>query len=167
MTRRSVKCAAAAALACALALVAAAAATGAGPPASYVKPGKGEKCPVCGMFVYKYPDWVAEIVFTDGSREVFDGAKDLFRYYLDMRGFGGKKRQGEVAAVFVTDYYTLEPIDGRTALYVIGSDVYGPMGKELIPFERRADAEEFLRDHRGLKIVVFNEVAPELPALVE
>ena len=136
-------------------------------PPGFVKPGKGEKCPVCGMFVYKYPDWVAEIVFKDGSREVFDGAKDLFRYYLDMRGFGGKKGQGDVAAVFVTDYYTLEPIDGRTALYVIGSDVYGPMGKELIPFERRKDAEEFLRDHGGRRIIGFGEAASELPGLLE
>jgi copper chaperone NosL len=164
VTPRSIK-RATAVLACALALGAAASA--AQPPAGYVKAGKGEKCPVCGMFVYKYPDWVAEIVFRDGSREVFDGAKDLFRYLFDMRAFGGKKGPGEVAALFVTDYYTLEPIDGKPAFYVIGSDVYGPMGKELIPFARREDAEEFLRDHGGRKIVVFNEVAPELPALVE
>jgi nitrous oxide reductase accessory protein NosL len=156
----------AAALACALAF-AGAAASAAQPPAGFVKPAKGEKCPVCGMFVYKYPDWVAEIIFADGSREVFDGAKDFFRYYLDMRAFGGRKGQGEVASVFVTDYYSLEPIDGRAAFYVIGSDVYGPMGKELIPFAKRADAEEFLRDHGGRKIVLFTEVAPELPALVE
>jgi copper chaperone NosL len=144
-----------------------AAVSAAAAPPGFVKPGKGEKCPVCGMFVYKYPDWIAELVFTDGGREVFDGAKDLFRYYLDMRGFGGKKGRQDVAAVFMTDYYTLEPVDGRSAFYVIGSDVYGPMGKELIPFARRADAEEFLRDHGGRKIVGFGEVAPELPALLE
>jgi copper chaperone NosL len=163
--RRLLRCVTAAVF-CAL-VFAAAAVSAAQPSAAYVKPGRGEKCPVCGMFVYKYPDWVAEIVFADGSREVFDGAKDLFRYYLDMRSFGGKKGQGEVAAVFVTNYYSLEPIDGRTAFYVIGSDVYGPMGKELIPFARRADAEEFLRDHVGRRIVGFDEVAPELPALIE
>ena len=106
-------------------------------------------------------------MFADGSREVFDGAKDLFRYWFDMRAFGGKKGQGDVAAVYMTDYYALEPIDGRTAFYVIGSDVYGPMGKELVPFARREDAEEFLRDHGGRKIVDFGEVAPELPALLE
>jgi len=161
--RRRLPTSLAAALACALALATAAAAG----PAAFVKPGRGEKCPVCGMFVYKYPDWVAGIVFADGSREVFDGAKDLFRYWLDMRAFGGKKGQGDVTAVFMTDYYSLEPIDGRTAFYVIGSDVYGPMGKELVPFARREDAEEFLRDHGGRKIVGFGEVAPELPALVE
>jgi nitrous oxide reductase accessory protein NosL len=84
-----------------------------------------------------------------------------------MRAFGGRRGQRDVAAVFVTDYYALEPIDAKSALYVVGSDVYGPMGKELIPFARRADAEEFLRDHGGRKIVRFGEVAPELPPLIE
>jgi len=136
-------------------------------PPGFVKPGKDEKCPVCGMFVYKYPDWATGILFADGRREVFDGAKDLFQYYFDMKGFGGKKGWDDVAAVFVTDYYSLEPIDGRAAFYVIGSDVYGPMGKELVPFARREDAEEFQRDHGGRRIVVFDEVERELPGLVD
>jgi nitrous oxide reductase accessory protein NosL len=163
VTRRSIS--RAAALACAIALGAAAASAAA--PPGFVKPGKDEKCPVCGMFVYKYPDWVAELRFRDGSRAVFDGAKDLFRYFFDARQFGGTKGRGDVAEVYVTDYYTLEPIDARPAFYVVGSDVYGPMGKELIPFARRADAEEFLRDHGGRTILVFGEVEPELGALVE
>lgn len=119
------------------------------------------------MFVYKYPDWVAEILFRDGSRAVFDGAKDLFRYYFEMKGFGGKKGPDDVAAVFVTDYYSLEPIDGKAAFYVIGSDVHGPMGKELIPFASRDDAEEFLRDHGGRRIIRFAEVHAELRSLLE
>ena len=69
--------------------------------------------------------------------------------------------------MFVTDYYSLEPIDGRAAFYVIGSDVFGPMGKELVPFARREDAEEFLRDHSGRRIIVFDEIERELGALVE
>ena len=136
-------------------------------PPGYFKPGRDEKCPVCGMFVYKYPDWATGILFADGRREVFDGAKDLFRYYFDMRRFGGKKGPEDVAVVFVTDYYSLEPIDGRAAFYVIGSDVFGPMGKELVPFASRVGAEEFLRDHGGRRIIVFDEVERELGALVE
>ena len=163
MTRPSIGFAAA--LACAIALGSAVASVAA--PPGFVKPGRDEKCPVCGMFVYKYPDWVAELLFRDGSRAVFDGAKDLFRYFFDSRRFGGTKGRGDVAVVFVTDYYTLEPIDGKPAFYVIGSDVYGPMGKELIPFERREDAEEFLRDHGGRRIIVFDEVERELGGLVE
>jgi nitrous oxide reductase accessory protein NosL len=45
---------------------------------------------------------------------------------------------------------------------VIGSDVLGPMGHELIPLETREDAEEFLRDHRGVRILRRDEVTAEL-----
>ena len=40
-------------------------------------------------------------------------------------------------------------IDGRSAHYVVGSDVTGPMGKELIPFATREAALEFSKDHGG------------------
>lgn len=133
----------------------------------FVEAGKGEKCPVCGMFVAKYPDWAAQVRFTDGARLVFDGAKDLLRYLADMGRYGGTHQRGDVAAVYVTDYYSLEPIDGTTAFYVAGSDVYGPMGKELLPFAVRAEAEEFLRDHRGSRIVGFEEGVRNLESLVK
>jgi nitrous oxide reductase accessory protein NosL len=82
-----------------------------------------------------------------------------------MRAFGGTRSRADVAAIFVTDYYALEPTDAAAASYVLGSDVFGPMGKELIPFARRADAEEFLRDHHGSRIVGFGEIERELPGL--
>lgn len=52
-----------------------------------LKPAKKDKCPVCGMFVYKYPDWVAEIIFKDGTVLFFDGAKDLFKYLFNMKKY--------------------------------------------------------------------------------
>ena len=36
-----------------------------------IKPSAEEKCPVCGMFVAKYPDWVGEIIFNDGKSMPF------------------------------------------------------------------------------------------------
>jgi copper chaperone NosL len=50
---------------------------------------------------------------------------------------------------------------------VIGSEVTGPMGHELIPLASRADAEEFLRDHQGRRILRFNEVGKEIPAKLD
>ena len=68
-----------------------------------------------------------------------------------MGRYAPGKTPADIAAVQVTDYYALEPIDGRTAFYVVGSDVFGPMGKELIPFAKKAEAEEFLKDHRAAR----------------
>lgn len=123
-----------------------------------VKPSSGDKCPVCGMFVAKYPDWVGEIIFADGSVVFFDGAKDLFKYYLNLKKYNPNRATADVAAVYVTEYYDLRMIDGYTAFFVIGSDVYGPMGRELVPFESVDDAKQFMKDHKGERILRFKNI---------
>lgn len=125
-----------------------------------IRPSARDKCPVCGMFVAKYPDFVAEVVFRDGSYSVFDGAKDLFKYLSAMERYTPGRQQADIVSVYVTDYYTVTLIDGRAAYYVIGSDVLGPMGRELIPFEKEADAREFMKDHRGKAVLGFRDVTP-------
>lgn len=127
-----------------------------------VKPAARDKCPVCGMFVAKYPDFVAQVIFQDGSYAVFDGAKDLFKYTLNLKKYAPAKGVEEIASIYVTDYYSLEPIDGSTAWYVTGSDVFGPMGKELIPFGKEADARGFMKDHKGKSLLRFKDVHVEL-----
>jgi nitrous oxide reductase accessory protein NosL len=120
-------------------------------PKTTIKVHQDEKCPVCGMFVYKYPRWVAQIWFKDGSHLSFDGVKDLTKYIHSQKKLNIDK-------ILVTDYYKQYAIDGKKAFYVIGSDVYGPMGEEAIPFEEINDAKAFLKDHRGKKIVKFEEI---------
>jgi copper chaperone NosL len=44
------------------------------------------------------------------------------------------------------------------AFYVLGSDAYGPMGRELIPFEKETEAREFLKDHKGKNILRFRDI---------
>jgi len=122
------------------------------------KPGPEAKCPVCGMFVARYPDWVAGVVFRDGTAAYFDGAKDLFKFLLHPERHGHGRTAAEVATIFVTDYYAVAQVDARQAFFVLGSDVFGPMGTELVPFEKRADAEEFLKDHKGTAILRFQDV---------
>jgi copper chaperone NosL len=121
-----------------------------------------DKCPVCGMFVAKYPDFVDQIVFKDGSHAFFDGVKDMMKYYFDLPKYNPGKIKGDIAAIWVTDYYTLKLSDGLKAWYVVGSDVYGPMGKELMPFKDEAAAKEFKVDHKGTAILSFQDITTEL-----
>jgi len=127
-----------------------------------IKPSPKDKCPVCGMFVAKYPDFLAQILFKDGSYAVFDGTKDLFKYYFNLGKVQPSKRVSDIDSIYVTDYYRLTLIDGWKALYVMGSNIYGPMGKELIPFEREEEAKEFMVDHVGKSLLKFGEVTPDL-----
>jgi nitrous oxide reductase accessory protein NosL len=121
-------------------------------------PAAGDKCAVCGMFVAKYPDWVAGVTWKDGTTSWFDGAKDLFKFLLHPERSGSTRTVADADRILVTDYYAVTRFDARRAFFVIGSDVYGPMGAELIPFEREADAREFLADHHGSAILRFSEV---------
>jgi nitrous oxide reductase accessory protein NosL len=127
---------------------------------SPVRPAPNDRCQVCGMFVAKYPNWTAEIVFQDGSYVMFDGAKDLFTYLFDMRKYSPSKKQSDIASIYVADYYSVTLIDGSTAYYVLGSDVRGPMGSELVPFATLSDAREFKKDHKGKSVLTFKEVTP-------
>ena len=124
-------------------------------------PAPKDKCPVCGMFVAKYPDFLAEILFKDGSYALFDGTKDMFKYYFNLKKYNPSKRLEDIDSIYVTDYYNLNLMDGLDSYYVIGSDIYGPMGRELIPFEKEADAREFMKDHKGKSIMKFKEITYE------
>lgn len=127
-----------------------------------VKVSPKDKCPVCGMFVAKYPDFVAQIIFLDGSYAVFDGTKDMFKYYFNLKKYNPSKTAENIDSLYVTDYYSLALIEGFGATYVFGSDVYGPMGKELIPFEKETDAREFGKDHKGQSLVKFKDITREM-----
>lgn len=124
---------------------------------------KKSRCPVCGMFVAKYPQWWAQVTMSDGSAQVFDGVKDMIAYCFAPQQFGAAVGN-MVAEIFVKDYYSQKWIDGKKAVYVMGSDVYGPMGHELVPFGSQAGAESFFKDHHGKKIYRFAEITPDVIA---
>jgi nitrous oxide reductase accessory protein NosL len=114
------------------------------------------------MFILKYPDFVAEVIFRDGAYALFDGAKDMFKYLFNLPAYAPSRRASDIEAIYVTDYYSLTLVDGRRAWYVVGSDVYGPMGRELIPFAKEQEAKEFMADHKGKRLLGFGEVTPDL-----
>jgi copper chaperone NosL len=120
-----------------------------------------DKCPVCGMFVAKYPDWTAQAIYRDGSYAVFDGPKDLFKYLFNLPTYAPTRRAADIAALYVTDYYSLTLVDGRAAWYVLGSDVLGPMGRELIPVAAEKEARQFMVDHKGKRLLRFTEVTAD------
>jgi len=123
---------------------------------------KDDKCPVCGMFVAKFTHWLAEVVFKDGTYAVFDGPKDMFKYYLNLQKYASSKRSADITGIYVTEYYSTSLIDATKMYYVSGSDVYGPMGDEFVPISSESGAKEFIRDHKGTRILKFQEVTNEL-----
>ncbi len=117
-------------------------------PVTKIEVPKDAKCPICGMFVAKYPQWVAQ--FEGEKTFYFDGVKDMMKYAYARKLSSDK--------FYVSDYYTLSKLEASKAFYVIGSNVYGPMGAELIPFGSQEDAQNFARDHNGQKVISFDEI---------
>jgi len=115
---------------------------------------KEQKCPVCGMFLYKYPNWVTMIEYNDGKKVYFDGMKDLFRYYFSHKE--------NIKEILTQEYYTQKTISAKDAYFVLGSDIYGPMGRELIGFKDKKTADKFLLDHRGKKVLKFENITKSL-----
>ncbi|MDY0320878.1 MAG: nitrous oxide reductase accessory protein NosL [Arcobacteraceae bacterium] len=120
------------------------------------------KCPVCGMFVAKYPKWAAHTKLKDGKEFFYDGTKDMFKFIFEAKSYSHNYTKDDFDIISVSDYYTLDKIDGKQAFYVLGSNVYGPMGKELIPFKTKEDAENFSKNYQGKQILKFEEITKDL-----
>ena len=114
---------------------------------------KKDKCPICGMFIYKFPDWTAMMIIGK-KRYYFDGVKDMMKFYY--------KQTAKNIQVYAQDYYTKEIINAKKAYFVTGSDIYGPMGEEFIPFKTKKEAKNFLFDHKGKKILLFSQITKEV-----
>lgn len=101
------------------------------------------RCDTCGMLVEPESGWRAG---AEGSS--FDAPKCMFRHAL---------RHG-VEAPWAIEYYSQARHDARALLYVTGTDLESPMGRDLVPVEGREAAERLRRDHGGDRILTFDEV---------
>jgi len=117
------------------------------------------KCPVCGMYVSKYPKWAAFMQIND-EKYYFDGVKDMMKYYIFDGDFPYDRKN--ISEITVSDYYTLEEIPAKEAFYVLDSDIFGPMGHELIPFKSKKSAKAFMDDHNGKAMLKFDEITDKM-----
>lgn len=129
--------------------------------AHFVQPSEEDTCPVCGMSLTDHPAWIAVIMFKDGRHAKFHGPKNMFIYYFRMGNYTRKYKDDDIAGLYVTDYLSLKHMKAQNALYVIGSEVEGPMGEELIPMKDSSAAGTFVEEHGG-RIITFSEVTPEI-----
>lgn len=116
-------------------------------PVQTIAPDQG--CAACGMYPAQYPQWQTQVIFKDKSMVAFDGGKCMFRFLLDMARFDAHHTAADVAMVWVKDFNDGTWVDGTKACYVVGSNVLGPMGKELIPFATEEAARKFQQRNGG------------------
>jgi copper chaperone NosL len=99
------------------------------------------RCAECGMVTDADPRFTAGASRGEEALR-FDSPKCLFRYLNGQRAGGAREP-------WVTTYYDQRRVPTEQAVYVVGSNVRGPMGDDLIPLESHAAAAQFATDHGG------------------
>ncbi len=117
-------------------------------------------CQNCGMPTNDFPNWQV-MLKTDSKNIAFCAPRCMFIHLADS----SNNVANSIDKMDVTDYYTTQKIDGKTAFYVTGSDKTSPMGKDFVPFSTQEDADSFMKEHNGKKVYSFEEIDKEVVVL--
>jgi nitrous oxide reductase accessory protein NosL len=123
---------------------------------------RSTRCPVCGMYPYRTPQWTAQIVFNDQSASSFDSPVDLFRFLGNMALFDKQHKAADIGAIYVADYNTKTLSDAKKAFFVLGSKALGPMNDPNLPAFATRDAADAFVKAQGGKVLAFGEVTRDI-----
>ena len=116
------------------------------------------RCPVCGMFPARSPDWAAQVIFANGDAQFFDSPLSLFMYLSDVARYSPGRSADEIVARYVTDVSSKTWTDAGSAFYVHGSSAKGPMRAGNLPaFASREAARQFAAQ-RGGTVLAFGAI---------
>jgi copper chaperone NosL len=141
-----------------------------------------DACEVCGMITPNHPGPSTEIFYP--GREPsghenparFDSTWEAFQY-----DFERSDRGWERAVMYVTDYSAVDYdiadeggdllisthpeadafVEASAVTFVVGSEVKGAMGRDLIAFTDGGDAESFADEYGG-ELLTLDEVTPQV-----
>ncbi len=125
---------------------------------------KNETDLICGMKPYKYPRWMSEIELINGKKLHFSSVKCMMLFYykndkwndLGVKDPKDKKNRDEnIKVLRVQDYGNLKVIDAKKAFYVYGSHLMSPKGDDLVPFQYEKDAQNFMKENGGHKVLTW------------
>lgn len=107
------------------------------------------RCALCGMRVTRGAAFSSGAVEASGNEVLFDSVKCMFRWlgqHTDARD------------PWVTEHLSRAERPARDVVYVMGTDIEGPMGADLVPVDTREHAEQIRTGHHGTQILAFAEV---------
>jgi hypothetical protein len=119
---------------------------------------KKERDLMCGIQPYKNPRWMSEIEFSNGKKLHSVSVKCMMLFYYKndkWDDLGIKDSKNAIKELRVQDYNSLKVIDAKKAYYVFGSHIMGPKGDDLVPFEYEKDAQNFMKENGGHKILTW------------
>ncbi len=111
------------------------------------------RCPVCGAFPSRVPEWAAQLIFANGDAYFFDSPLTLFIYLRNLQRYAPGRQAAEVAASYVHATGDGGWLPALQAVYVSGSTALGPMRRGNLPaFRNLADAQRFIARNGGVVV---------------
>lgn len=145
-------------------------------------------CAKYGIDTSAHPEFRAYARLKDGSALAFASPKAMFAYFFEGENLSGNNGAASAeknlmsknpasgnlgesnstnvnfggAELYVTDYASGEILRAQDAFYVFGSVLQSARGDDLITFARLRDAQDFMREKKGHKILQFREISARL-----
>lgn len=123
------------------------------------------RCPVCGMFPARTPEWAAQAILSHGDAHFFDSPLSLFLFLQDVARYSPGHSRADLIALYVSDSAQRNApqwVDARTAFYVHGSNARGPMRAGNLPAFAQQEAAQAFAQRRGGRVLRFSEVDASL-----
>ena len=120
------------------------------------------RCPVCGMYPARAPEWAAQVIFSNGDAQFFDSPASLFTYLHDVSRYTPGHSTDQIIASYVNDADSGGWLPALGAVYVQGSSARGPMRTGNLPaFADAASAQRFA-NLRGGVLLRAAEITPDM-----
>ena len=116
-----------------------------------------DRCPVCGMKVIRYPKFAGAIQLHNRATFYFCSTGCMLRAWMHPEIYLGTT-QTELKQPVVKEYFTGRQVDGRSIIFVFGSDVIGPMGPALVPVMDENYLKVFKKRHGGKSRFLLNDM---------
>ena len=145
-------------------------------------------CAKYGIDTSAHPEFRAYARLKDGGALAFASPKAMFAYFFEGENLSGNNGAASAeenlmgknpasgnfseanstnanfggAELYVTDYASGEILRAQDAFYVFGSVLQSARGDDLIAFAGLRDAQNFMREKKGHKILQFREISARL-----
>lgn len=125
------------------------------------------RCPVCGMFPARQPNWAAQVLYADGDAHHLDSPLSLFLYLQQVPRYAAGRQRADIAALHVREHETGRWLPAEQALYVHRSALAGPMRSGNLPATVAGEAASRFVARHGGQAMTFADLARELPAALQ
>lgn len=114
---------------------------------------KEQRCKHCGMRIDPSSAWRAELIAADGSATSFDTPRCALTSW--------RTGKSQATSLRVQEYYERKWRSAEELRFVIGGDVAGPMGPDLVPVDP-SRATKFIQDHAADRALRLDEITADV-----